>query len=81
MSKIEELYYEYISDKGILDDLEVKDAIRNFDELLEQKRISEDIANLLSDARARCCAENERQGFIYGFKYAVKLMSECYDGK
>lgn len=81
MSKIEELYYDYINSERVQDDLEVKKAMVTFEKLLEENNVERKLQNKLLDACVGYGSASERQGFLYGYTLATKIMCEVFCGK
>lgn len=78
MKVIEEIYYDYINNNKVQDDNEVKSAMKSFEQILEENDVEKKLQNNLSDAFVRYGAESERQGFLYGFTFATRIMSEAF---
>ena len=78
MSKIEELYYDFINTDRLQEDRDSRLALDRFEELLKQNVADEKKQSTLCDACANYGSESERQGFVYGFTYAMQIASECF---
>ena len=81
MKVIEELYYDYINDKRVQDNLEVKKAMDDFEKILKENNVEKKLQNDLIDACVSYGGESEKQGFIYGFTFATQIMCEVFCGK
>lgn len=73
MSPIDKIYYNFEKlHDNFVDLKETKDAIDNLEKYLEENEID------LMEAEPHYVAlstESERQGFVYGFQYAVALLT------
>lgn len=78
MKELEKIYYDYQNNLDVGDSEEVKTARSSLYEFLEEKGLTvfecEDFVNSLT-------SENEKQGFLNGFKYAMKIALECMKSK
>lgn len=71
MSNIEKLYHNlYLLDEHYKDMPETKEAA---DKL--EKAMGDELYVKYEDEICNCKAENEKQGFIFGFQYAVSLLT------
>ena len=77
MSRIEELYYGFVNSNEYSDSKSVLDAYSKIEEVVENEIKDKDTANKIMDLCVSHAGENERQGFVYGFKFAMCLMREC----
>lgn len=70
MNNLEKLYYnmDRLSDKygDMKETKEAQDAMEN--------AIGKEVLEKAEGAIYRCMSANEKQGFIYGFQYAVSLL-------
>lgn len=74
MSEIEKIYYNFEKLNDDFVDLpETKQASNEVGEIIENMVPSGKLE--LQDAITGLCALNEKQGFIYGFQYAVALLT------
>ena len=74
MSNLEKLYYDLISQDGQHGDTEETRKAHDAVELA----IGKEAYAKCEDEICACMAANEKQGFIFGFRYAVSLLM---DGK
>lgn len=71
MSNIEKLYYNlHLLDEYYMDLPEVKEAGNKL-----EKAMGDELYRKYEDEICNCKAENEKQGFIFGFQYAVSLLT------
>lgn len=75
--EIEKLYYqfEHLEDNYVDFDetIERRTELENYLEEQKGKSITDELIRDIEPFYASLCAEYEKQGFIYGFEYAVKL--------
>lgn len=78
MSELEGIYYNYQNDLDTGDSEDVETARKSLYAFLEEKGLTvfecEDFVGCLS-------SESEKQGFLNGFKYAMKIAMECMQTK
>ena len=71
MSAIEKIYYDL---ENLEDNLaELEDTVESRRKL--QEKMGREMFLKYDDAISDCCMYTEKQGFIWGFQYAMKLMT------
>lgn len=71
MSEIEKIYYNF---NALCDDVaELEDTVESRRKL--QEKMGREMFLKYDDAISDCCMYTEKQGFIWGFQYAMKLMT------
>lgn len=76
MSNLEKLYYNlHLLDEYCKDLPEKKEAENNL-----EKAMGGELYAKYEDEICACQAANEKQGFIFGFQYAVSLMTSGKEG-
>lgn len=70
MSAIEKIYYDLENLEDNLADLE--DTVESMRKL--QEKMGREMFLKYDDEISDCCMYTEKQGFIWGFQYAMKLM-------
>lgn len=71
MSAIEKIYYDLENLEDNLADLE--DTVESMRKL--QEKMGREMFLKYDDEISDCCMYREKQGFIWGFQYAMKLMT------
>lgn len=77
---LERLYYDFSETEEYFAQFEAihnKDVDREFDETVDRLSLSNEVRGELIDAVVSVGSENERTGFILGFRYAMNLLQEC----
>lgn len=76
--EIEKLFYQfgnlqdnYVDMDGVN---EKREELNNYLEEQKGKPITEELGFDMEEYIMELCAENEKQGFIYGFEYATRLL-------
>lgn len=70
MSEIEKIYYNF---NALCDDVaELEDTVEARRKL--QEKMGREMFLKYDDEISDCCMYTEKQGFIWGFQYAMKLM-------
>lgn len=70
MSEIEKIYYNF---NVLCDDVaELEDTVESRRKL--QEKMGREMFLKYDDEISDCCMYTEKQGFIWGFQYAMKLM-------
>lgn len=76
MTELEKIYYKYQNDLSLCDSdaaIAARDSLYDF--LAEKGLNLFDCEDFIGDL----ASENEKQGFLSGFKYAMKIAMECMD--
>lgn len=76
MRAIEEIYEGYMDSQQIADSAETNTAL---DEIIYRlgKLLPEEQSSKITDLAVELAAESQKQGFMTGFKLAVRMMNEC----
>jgi len=79
MEKLREMYYEFNGSDEFMELGDLPETVKARDELYDNvlSHIGEDDYTDAEFTVAGFAAENEAQGFIYGFRHAVQIMTEC----
>ena len=78
MSVIEEIFYGYIQSKK-KDGIKMDQAMKKIEKSIEDSPLSDFMQkDILNNCVSLSC-ESEKQGFVEGFKIAMKLMAECME--
>lgn len=79
LTPIEEIYYEYMTTKEYMAHSKaaaIDGAERDIETLLSEV-ISNTFRDELSDAFTETSAAYEANGFVLGFEYALKILTQC----
>lgn len=78
MKILEELYYEFANKKGSMDTAEVQRAFTKASDVLKGMSLEHPVYEEIEGFIIELSAENEKQGFVNGFKYAMQIASEIF---
>ena len=73
---VEKLYYQVTDEfKELEDTTKANNTLQEVLDDLSGRFIESKTVNRLSDLIGDLCAETEKQGFVFGFQYAVRLFT------
>ena len=78
MKILDELYYEFTNKRGSIDTVEVQRAFTKATDVLKGMSLEEPVYEMIEGSIIELSAENEKQGFVNGFKYAMQIASEIF---